>query len=510
MEAAKSVKAAKTRAFYFILKNMKLSELKTQYDIIVVGAGVAGLYAALNFEPDTEVLLICKKEKMQSSSSLAQGGVACVLDFENDSYDLHVEDTLIAGRRANKLDAVKQLVTEGPNDVLKTIEYGVDYDKDENGKLLKTLEGGHSRKRIVHHKDMTGNELMIKLLAAVEKLPNVTICDMTIVTSVKKMFSGFMFELLSGTEYGRTFSTFALLATGGIGRVYKYTTNPSIATGDGIRFAYEMGASIKNLSYIQFHPTAFNSDGREQFLISEAVRGEGAYLLNVNKERFMDRYDSRLELAPRDVVSRAIIMESRRTGSNNFYLDIRYKGKEFLDRRFPGISEGCLENGVDISKDLIPIFPCQHYLMGGIETDLNARTTISRLYAAGECACTGVHGLNRLASNSLLEALVFGRRAALDIEKQKKLGIYKVMPEELQKPSYSGAPLPDGMRTEIREIMQRAYFVMPDSGAIHEGFKRVGDILNRLRAGGFAVTADYCEALSIATIAFLVLREVNE
>ncbi|HZJ76056.1 MAG TPA: FAD-dependent oxidoreductase [Clostridia bacterium] len=489
---------------------MDLASLKTEYDVIIVGAGVAGLYAALHLEPTTKVLIVCKKEKTKSNSSLAQGGIACVLDLVNDSYDLHIEDTLIAGRRENKLDAVKELVTEGPEDVLKTIKYNVDYDRDEDGELLKTLEGGHSRKRIVHHKDTTGNELVTKLVSAVTKLPNITFCDMTMVTSVKRKFGGFMMELLSGTEQRQVFSTFVLLATGGIGRIYKYTTNPSVATGDGIRFAYEMGASIKNLSYIQFHPTAFNSDGREQFLISEAVRGEGAYLLNVNKERFMDRYDSRLELAPRDVVSKSIIMESRRTGSNSFYLDIRYKGKEFLTKRFPGISEGCLQNGVDISKDLIPVFPCQHYLMGGIETDLNARTTVSQLYAAGECANTGVHGKNRLASNSLLEALVFGRRAALDIEKQRRLGIYKVHPEVLPPENYGKAPLASGMRTEIREIMQKAYFVIPDQGAIHEGFKRANEILKRLRTGGFSITAEYCEAISIATVAFLILREVNE
>ncbi len=489
---------------------MALTELKKAYDVLIVGSGVAGLYAALNFSPDTDILLVCKKERRQSNSSLAQGGVAAVLNLESDSYDLHIEDTMIAGGRVNLPDAVRQLVTEGPSDVLKTIDYDVDYDRDENGSLQMTLEGGHSRHRILHHKDTTGNELIIKLLAAVEKLPNVTISDMTMVTAMKKRGGGFMAELLCDKERSRVFSTFVLLATGGIGRVYKYTTNPSVATGDGIRLAYEMGASIKNLSYIQFHPTAFNSDGREQFLISEAVRGEGAYLLNTDKERFMHRYDKRLELAPRDVVSRAIILESRRTGSNHFYLDIRYKGEEFLRNRFPGISEGCLKNGVDIARDLIPIFPCHHYLMGGIETDLNARTTVAQLYAAGECSCTGVHGKNRLASNSLLEALVFGRKAALDIERQKKLGIYKVQPEELPPLPQGGAPLPQGMRTEIREIMQKAYFVIPDAGAIHEGFRRVGDILARLRAGGFEITADYCEALSIATVAFIILREVDE
>ena len=424
---------------------MNLSELKRQYSVVIVGSGLAGLYAALNFPEDVDILMLSKKERHQSNSSLAQGGVACVLDLENDSYELHIEDTLIAGGRANDFDAVTQLVEEGPGDVLRTIDYGVEYDRDENGELVKTLEGGHCRRRILHHKDTSGKEMVDKLVLAVEKLPNVTIADETMVTSMSRIKNGFKVEIMSGSEFKTVYADFCLLASGGIGRVYKYTTNPSVATGDGIRLAYEMGASIKNLSYVQFHPTAFNGANREQFLISEAVRGEGAYLLNCNKERFMDRYDERLELAPRDVVSRSIIMESRRLGSNNFYLDIRYKGEEFIKNRFPGIYAGCLKQGVDISKDLIPVFPCQHYLMGGIEVDLNARTTLPRLYAAGECSCTGVHGRNRLASNSLLEALVFGRKAAEDITKCIRAGFFKAtVPEEEKEPDRNGAPLPNG------------------------------------------------------------------
>ena len=489
---------------------MNLSELNRQYTVVVVGSGLAGLYAALNFPSDVDILLLSKKERHQSNSSLAQGGVACVLDLEDDSYALHIEDTLIAGGRQNDIDAVTQLVEEGPADVLKTIDYGVEYDRDENGELIKTLEGGHCRRRIVHHKDTSGKEMVDKLVLAVEKLPNVTIMDETMVTDMSRIKNGFRIDIMRGEERRSIYADFCLLASGGIGRVYKYTTNPSVATGDGIRLAYEMGASIKNLSYVQFHPTAFNGANREQFLISEAVRGEGAYLLNCNKERFMDRYDSRLELAPRDVVSRSIIMESRRLGSNSFYLDIRYKGEEYLKKRFPGIYAGCLNQGVDISKDLIPVFPCQHYLMGGIEVDLNARTTLPRLYAAGECSCTGVHGKNRLASNSLLEALVFGRRAAEDITTCIKAGFYKVSPPEADAPvTNAGAPLPKGIRTEIRDILQRAYFVIPDEGAIHEGKRRIENILTRLKAGKFAVTADYCEALSLATIAYIILKEVD-
>lgn len=487
---------------------MNLNELKRQYSVVIVGSGVAGLFAALNFPQDVDILMLSKKERHQSNSSLAQGGVACVLDTVNDSYDLHIEDTLIAGGRANDLEAVTQLVHEGPSDVLKTIEYGVEYDRDENGELIKTLEGGHCRRRIVHHKDTSGKELVDKLLIAVEKLPNVTIADETMVTTMSRIKNGFKMEIMSGESFKTIYADYCLMASGGIGRVYTYTTNPSVATGDGIRLAYEMGAQIKNLSYVQFHPTAFNGPDREQFLISEAVRGEGAYLLNGNKERFMDRYDERLELAPRDVVSRSIIMESRRLGNNNFYLDIRYKGEEYLRNRFPGIYEGCLKQGVDISKDLIPVFPCQHYLMGGIEVDLNSRTTLPRLYAAGECSCTGVHGKNRLASNSLLEALVFGRKAAEDITRCIEAGFYKVSVPDTDEPvDHSGAPVPKGTRTEIREILQKAYFVMPDEKAIREGKKRIENILNRLKNGKFAMTSDYCEALSLATVAYIILKE---
>lgn len=225
----------------------------------------------------------------------------------------------------------------------------------------------------------------------------------------------------------------------------------------------------------------------------------------------MDRYDERLELAPRDVVSRSIIMESRRLGSNSFYLDIRYKGEEYLKKRFPGIYAGCLKQSVDISKDLIPVFPCQHYLMGGIEVDLNARTTLPRLYAAGECSCTGVHGKNRLASNSLLEALVFGRKAAEDITRCIQAGFFSVsIPENEEKTVYTGAPLPKGTRTEIRETLQRAYFVIPDEGAIHSAKLRIESILQRLKNSKFAVTADYCEALSLATVAYIILKEVDK
>ncbi len=483
--------------------------MEKKYDVLIIGSGVGGLYTALSLPENLSVLMLSKKSDTLSNSSLAQGGVAAVLSFENDSFDLHIEDTMIAGQRKNDPDAVSVLVHEGPDDVRKIMTYGVDFDKNPDGSIQKTLEGGHCRRRIVHHKDTTGAEIVNKLLEEIKRRKNITQSENTMVYALEKVKSGFCADILQDGTPLTVFCDYCVLATGGIGRVYKYTTNPAVATGDGIRMAYELGATIKNLSYVQFHPTAFNGADREQFLISEAVRGEGAYLLNCKKERFMHRYDQRLELAPRDVVSKCIIMESRKTGSNAFYLDITHRDRDYLLNRFPGIYAGCMEHGVDITKDLIPVFPCQHYLMGGIGVDLDARTSIARLYAVGECSCTGVHGKNRLASNSLLEALVFGRRAAQDITRCVQAGFASVSVTE-HNLDISGAPLPKGLRTEIRSIMQRAYFVIPDSGAVRTGLKRVDAILKRLQTGKFAVTPDYCEALSLATVAHIILKEVDE
>ena len=485
--------------------------MQKKCDVLVVGCGAAGLYTSLCLPESTNVVVLSKKNDTLSNSSLAQGGVAAVLSFENDSFDLHIEDTMIAGQRANDIDAVTTLVEEGPDQVRKIMEYGVDFDKNDDGTLQKTLEGGHCRRRIVHHKDTTGAEIVNKLLIEARKRKNITVIENAQVFRLSRVKNGICANVLENGGQSEYFASYCVLATGGIGRVYKYTTNPVVATGDGVRLAYEIGANIKNLSYIQFHPTAFNSSDNEQFLISEAVRGEGAYLLNCKKERFMHRYDERLELAPRDVVSKSIIIESRRTGSNNFYLDITHRDSDYLHKRFPGIYEGCLKYNVDITKDLIPIFPCQHYLMGGIEVDLNSQTTVNRLYAVGECSNTGVHGKNRLASNSLLEALVFGKRCADDIARRISSGNPEVQISGSYECDLDGAPLIKGVCAEIRNIMQRSYFVMPaNEDVVRIGFKRVGEILNRLKNGKFKITAEYCEALSLATVAYIILREVSD
>lgn len=485
--------------------------MNKRYDVIIVGTGAAGLYAALNFPEDVSVLLISKKELALSNSSLAQGGVACVLDTVHDNYKLHITDTLIAGKYKNTLKAVEKLVKEGPADVLKIKELGVDFDLNPDGTMCKTLEAGHSRHRIVHHKDSTGKAITDALIAYVKGLKNVDILDNALLYSMHKTLGGFYLSILKDGKSLYFGCSYCILATGGIGRVYKYTTNSAIATGDGIAFAYMLGAKIKHLSRVQFHPTAFAAaENRERFLISEAVRGEGAYLLNCHGERFAHNYDSRGELAPRDVVSNAIIREAIRTQSENFYLDITHKPADFLRERFPMISERCLEEGIDITKDWIPVFPCQHYLMGGIDVNLNSETSIDGLYAAGECSHTGVHGANRLASNSLLEALVYSRTAAEDItRKLKKYGRKTLGLEPAHRP-ITGKPMPQGFRSQIREILQDAYFVLSKPEKYEESYKKVEEIIKQLFSESYEITSDLVEAKSTAIVASIILDEVRE
>lgn len=481
--------------------------MNMNYDVVIVGCGVAGLYGALQFPESTRVLIISKKELTCSNSSLAQGGVACVLDLENDSYDLHIQDTLIAGKYANRLEAVEVLVHEGPKDVLKLKEYGVDFDLDEQGELQKTLEGGHCRHRIVHHRDFTGKAIVDALLEEVQKKSNIDLVSNTKLYELKKTEGGFVLGILHFNEACKIKTRYVLLATGGIGRVYPYTTNSAIATGDGIMFAYQLGAKIEHLNWIQFHPTAFACrQGRERFLISEAVRGEGAHLLNAKRKPFTYKYDKRQDLAPRDVVAKAIYQEALKQGSEEIYLDITYKDPDFIRQRFPMIYQRCLQEGIDMTRDLIPIFPCQHYLMGGIDVDLNAQTSVDGLYAAGECSHTGVHGKNRLASNSLLEALVFSRRAAMDITRRlSETPNSEIKDVEIR--SVHGVPCPKGYKTEIRRMIYNAHFIEKKPELFEPSLVRINEILKELTSQEYEMTHDYLEDLSLATVAKIILEE---
>lgn len=481
--------------------------MNRNFDVIIAGCGAAGLYCALNLPRKLNVLVLSKMEKDLCNTSLAQGGIAGVYQSPQDKPEYHKQDTLVAGGFENDPVSTDVLVNEAKIDIARLIELGCDFDKKPDGDYHRTLEGGHGMHRIFHHKDSTGAQIEKTLLANVQRLENVTILENATVCQTQKTNTGFSLLVLRNDEFSTYNCHYCIFATGGIGRVYEYTTNSAIATGDGIAMAYYMGAQIKNLSYIQFHPTAFNDEKTRQcFLISEAVRGEGAYLRNCEKQRFMHNYDKRLELAPRDVVSHSIIFEAQRTGSNKFYLDITHKDPDFIRNRFPMIYQNLLNAGIDMTKELIPIFPCHHYLMGGINVDTYARTSIPKLYACGECSHTGVHGNNRLASNSLLEALVFSRRAAADIAENIKdcdceFEQYDFVIDK------NAPPMPKGLRTQIREIMQKAYFVLPNIRELAPGLDRVKEIKGTLCNGNFKPDKDLIEARSLATVAYLVLTE---
>jgi len=381
-------------------------------DVIVIGAGIAGLFTAIKASERHSVLLITKKSLMDSNTRYAQGGIAAVISDE-DSPALHRQDTLIAGAGLCSRAAVDVLVHEGPDGVRDLIRMGARFDQEKSGEFALTKEGAHSHRRILHaNGDATGYEIVRALSAKARENPNIEVWDdhfaIDLITHDGECH-GALVQRPDGTRLivrGKA----TVLATGGTGQLYRYTTNPEIATGDGIAMAYRAGAEIRDMEFVQFHPTALCYPGAPRFLISEALRGEGAVLRNIGGERFMSRYHPQLELAPRDIVARAIVSEIERTKSTFVYLDITHEPAETVRRRFPNIYRYCLQYGLDLTSDWIPVAPAAHYMMGGVKTDLHGETNIRRLFACGECSSTGVHGANRLASNSLSEAIVFGRR----------------------------------------------------------------------------------------------------
>lgn len=394
------------------LIDFELSALpRLEKDIIVIGAGIAGLYAAIKAAETQKVLMISKKSLLDSNTRHAQGGIAAVIS-EDDSPALHRQDTLIAGAGLCSVDAVNVLVHEGPEGIRELVKMGTQFDV-ENGKFALTKEGAHSHRRILHaNGDATGAEIVRALSEKAAQHPNIEIWNdhyvIDLVTEGGECFGA----LVQKPDHERVFVSgkATILCSGGAGQLYRYTTNPDVATGDGIAMAYRAGALIRDMEFMQFHPTALCYPGAPRFLISEAVRGEGAVLRNIKGERFMENYHSQLELAPRDVVARAIVNEMERTKSTFVYLDITHESSELVKHRFPTIYDFCLQYGLDLTSDWIPVAPAAHYMMGGVWTDLHGETSVKRLFACGEASSTGVHGANRLASNSLSEAVVFGRR----------------------------------------------------------------------------------------------------
>ncbi len=383
-------------------------------DFIVIGSGVAGLRASIALaESGGRVTVLTKDKASESNTEYAQGGVAVVL-AEDDNPELHEEDTLVAGAGLCDPEAVETLVNDGTKYIKQLIVWGIEFDK-EGDKLLMGQEAAHSRRRILHaHGDSTGAEFVRSLMAraAAEKRINLTPFANTeslIISEGRCVGVRFLDPVLRGPR--EIFAKAVIMCTGGAGQLYQHTTNPPVATGDGMAMAYFAGAEMADMEFVQFHPTALSLENAPRFLLTEAMRGEGGILRNKYGERFMPNYDERFELAPRDIVSRSIVAEMRRTGTREVYLDMTSKDEEFLKHRFPKIYETCKAFGLNIATDMLPVSPASHYCMGGIRTDLQGRSSVAGLYAAGEVTCTGVHGANRLASNSLLEGLVFGARA---------------------------------------------------------------------------------------------------
>lgn len=491
---------------YAVDKSIEISEY-LDYDVVIIGSGLAGLYTALNIDEDYSCCILTKESVDISNSWFAQGGIAAAMSSDDTPLS-HIEDTLMAGAGLCNEDAVQILCDEGPSDIKKLVSMNVPFDLNEFGGLMITREGGHSKRRIVHAGgDATGRETVKALAYLVASSSGVTFMGKTFfvdaITDLSGTVCGALIHSDSGYSIIRTRNI--VVATGGIGQVYKTSTNPSVATGDGIAAAMRAGALLKNIEFIQFHPTGMWDPKQkgQAFLISEAVRGEGGVLRNKNGDRFMESVHKLKDLAPRDIVARAIVAEMERTGEDHVYLDITQKSDQFLSQRFPTIYGECLKRGIIMSRDMIPVCPVQHYLIGGVAVDFASRSTVPGLYICGEASSTGVHGANRLASNSMLECLVFGRHAAEDIN--RTLAGHR---PEMHLEPLGLIPAPRSaihldytvIRTRIQNLMNDYAGVRRNVKGLAAALEAISAILEEL-SEGFDNCREYIECLNIAMVA---------
>lgn len=466
-----------------------------QTDFLVIGSGIAGLTFAVKAAqqfPDKTITILTKANADETNTKYAQGGIAVVNDDEHDSFDKHINDTLVAGDGLCNEDIVRMVVTEGRERVDEIINWGTQFDKDAEGEYLRGKEGGHSEFRILHYKDVTGSEIERALLAEAAKYKNIEVKNHWFVVDIItqhhlgylvskstadiECYGVYVLNMHNG-EMERLLAKITIMASGGCGQVYRTTTNPRIATGDGVAMMYRAKGRIENMEFIQFHPTALYEPGvSPSFLITEAVRGDGGILRNKDGEAFMERYDERKDLAPRDIVARAIDSEMKRTGTEHVYLDCRHMDSEKFLHHFPNIYERCLKSGIDPLKQLIPVAPAAHYSCGGIKTDEYGRTSIINFYACGECASTGLHGANRLASNSLLEALVFAHRCFIDCHKHIEQLSFK---EEIPEWNAAGTTEPKEMIL-ITQSLKELQSVMSDYVGIVRNNVRLERAMRRL------------------------------
>ena len=498
-----------------------------KFDFLVIGSGIAGISFALKAAQFGKVAILCKTTLGESNTSYAQGGIASVT-YEPDSFEKHIEDTLISGDGHCDLSAVQKVIYGAPAQIEELLNWGVDFDKDETGRFDLHREGGHSEHRILHHKDNTGYEIQESLILQVKAHSEIEVFEHyfaieiltqhhlgQIVTHHTPNIECYgAYVLNQQTNHIHTFlSKVTLLATGGIGSVYSTTTNPEIATGDGIAMVHRARGIIKDMEFVQFHPTALYHPGeRPTFLISEAIRGYGAVLRTQDGKEFMYKYDERGSLAPRDITARACDTEMKMRGHNFVYLDVTKKDPEETKMHFPNIYRKCLELGIDITKDYIPVLPCQHYLCGGIVVDLNARSSINRLYAAGECSCTGLHGANRLASNSLIEAIVYADAAVKDAVKIiGNLTINDSIPDW----DDEGTSLPEEMVLitqsfrEVEQIMSTYVGIVRSNLRLVRAMNRL-EILYRETEHLFeksVVSREICELRNVISVAYIIIKQ---